>query len=358
MDLKILITIFTAFLAISPFPAQACTRLMYEKGTNNYITARGMDWNDPSAATAMWVYPRGMEQNGGIGDNPLKWTSSYGSVFLSFYDAANADGMNEKGFVANILYLAESDYGNAAELGKPTLSIGAWAQYFLDNFATVEEAVFAMKDSPFTVVAPILPNGRPASGHLSISDVSGDSAILEYIDGKLKIHHSREYKIMTNSPPFDEQLALVNYWRHIGGDKFLPGTISAADRFVRSDYLVSRTPKYNQTDLALGAAFSLIRSVGVPLGMEDPEHPNISMTLWRSVADHENLTFFFDSVVSPYISHINLNKVDMSEGSGTRTISLGRGIWLQGEVSGEFKEAEPFPWLGSHSVVSESERCM
>lgn len=37
------------------------------------------------------------------------------------------DGINEKGLVANILYLAESDYPEAQ--GKPTMTIGMWAQY-------------------------------------------------------------------------------------------------------------------------------------------------------------------------------------------------------------------------------------
>ena len=320
-----------------------------------------MDWNDPTAPTALWVFPRGIKQNGGVGIGVgggiggLEWVSSYGSVFLSFYDAGNVDGMNEKGLVANILYLTESEYGNATEIGKPTLSVGAWAQYFLDNFATVEEAVIAMYDPPFTVVAPSLPNGRASSVHLSISDVSGDSAVFEYIGGELIIHHSREYKVMTNSPPFNEQLALVYYWRHIGGDRFLPGTTSAADRFVRTDYLLSRTPKYNENDLALGAAFSLIRSVGVPLGMTHPTRPNISMTLWRSVADHEGLRFFFDSAVSPYVIYVSLKKIDFSEGSGTRTIALERGIYLHGDVSGEFEKAEPITWIGSSPSMPLSE---
>ncbi|WP_281173888.1 linear amide C-N hydrolase [Afifella pfennigii] len=224
-----------AFAAMTLFAgqhAEACTRLIYETGTGTYITARGMDWNDAAAPTALWVYPRGMEHDGGVGENPITWTSKYGSVFASFYDAANADGMNEAGLVANILYLAESDFGDAAATGKPTLSVGAWGQYFLDKYATVEEAVADMQDPPFTVVAPLLPNGRPAAVHLSLSDASGDSAIFEYIDGELHIHHSRDYDVMTNSPAFEEQLALVNYWRIIGGDRFLPGTINAADRFL------------------------------------------------------------------------------------------------------------------------------
>lgn len=68
--------------------------------------------------------------------------------------------------------------GDATKDGKPTLTAGAWAQYFLDNYATVEEAVTAMANPPFTIIAPSLPNGDAAALHLSISDVNGDSAIL------------------------------------------------------------------------------------------------------------------------------------------------------------------------------------
>ncbi len=343
----IITTLTSSLLAMVTYQqAEACTRIVYETGSGTYITARGMDWNDPQAPTALWVYPRGMEHNGGVGENPITWTSKYGSVFVSFYPA-NGDGMNEKGLVANVLYLAESDFGDAAKTGKPTLSVAAWNQYFLDNYATVKEAVAAMQDPPFTVVAPALPNGRPAAVHLSISDASGDSAIFEYIDGKLQIHHDRKYNVMTNSPVFDEQLALINYWRHIGGDRFLPGTISAADRFVRTDYLLKSTPKFEDKDLALGAAFSVIRSAGVPLGMEDPNHPNISMTLWRTVADHGKMTYYFESVLNPSVLWVDLNNIDFAAGSGVRTIQLGRETRLAGEVSGKFKPAEPIKWLGS-----------
>ena len=99
MKLRTVITTLTiCLLAIGPSQwAEACTRLVYETGSGAYMTARGMDWNDPKAPTAIWVYPRGMEQNGGVGKNPITWTSKYGSVLVSFYPA-NSDGMNEKGF--------------------------------------------------------------------------------------------------------------------------------------------------------------------------------------------------------------------------------------------------------------------
>lgn len=339
-------TLAVMVLALAPWQhALACSRLVYETGNGTYITARSMDWNDPTARTALWVFPRGMERDGGIGKNPIKWTSKYGSVVASFYDAASSDGMNEEGLVANVLYLAESDFGDAAKTEKPTLSIGAWVQYFLDNYATVNEAVGAMHDAPFAVVAPTLPNGRAAAVHLSISDAKGDSAILEYIDGELQIHHSSEYRVMTNSPTYDQQLALDAYWDTIGGNRFLPGTINAADRFVRLSYNLKSSPKYKDPKLALASAFSQIRAVGVPLGMADPDHPNISMTLWRSVADHGKKVYYFESVLIPTVLWVDLSEIDLNEGSGARTVAIEPESALAGDVSSKLEKAEPFKWL-------------
>lgn len=75
--------------------------------------------------------------------------SKYGSVIASGYDIATTDGVNEKGLNANLLWLAESDYPNALAIGeKPTLAISLWAQYMLDNFATVAEAVEFLETEP------------------------------------------------------------------------------------------------------------------------------------------------------------------------------------------------------------------
>jgi len=270
-------------LAFAPSQnARACSRVLYETGKSTFLTGRSMDWADTTASTALWTFPRGMKRDGGVGANPIQWTSRHGSVVTSFYDAGTADGMNEKGLVANLLYLNEADFGDAARSGKATLSAGAWAQYFLDNYATVREAVAAMANPPFAIIAPPLPNGKAAGLHLSLSDATGDSAIFEYIKGKLVIHHGPQFKVMTNSPTFDQQLALNAYWEQLGGNNFLPGTISAADRFVRLSYNLKSSPKYNDAELALASVFSQIRAMSVPLGMADPNRPNIAMTLWRT----------------------------------------------------------------------------
>ncbi len=183
-------TLVTLTLIFSPMEQLfACTRAVYLGPQDTIITGRSMDWLE-NTGTDLWVFPKGMKRDGATGPTSIKWTSKYGSVISSFYGVSTVDGMNVEGLVANVLYLAESQYGKP-DGKRPTISIAAWAQYVLDNYATVAETVNALKDDPFVIVAPTLPNGRPATGHLAISDPTGDSAIFEYIGGKLVIHQGK-----------------------------------------------------------------------------------------------------------------------------------------------------------------------
>lgn len=336
----------TAALAgslLATTPAVACTRCMRAFADGTVVVGRSMDWvEDPGSE--MWVFPRGMKRHGNAGPASLEWTSRFGSVGVSFYGIATADGMNEKGLVANILYLAESDYGTSVA-GRPNLSIGGWAQYVLDNYATVAEAVAALEKEPFTIVAPVLPNGEAGVGHLSISDPSGDSAIFEYLGGRLKVHHGRRYNVMTNSPPFDEQLALNAYWRQIGGDVMLPGTIRASDRFVRASFYIDAIPENLAGSRAIASVFSVIRNASAPLGITTPGEPNVASTIWRTVHDQKARTLYFDSATSPTVFWMPLEKLDFTAGAAVKKLPLKAGETYSGDASGSLRPAEPFSFL-------------
>lgn len=150
--------------------AEACTRFVYHGANDEVITARSMDWKT-DIETNLWVFPRGMKRSGEAGPNSIQWTSKYGSVFASGYDISTIDGMNEEGLVANVLWLVESSYPKYD--GKtPGLTLAAWAQYVLDNFATVQEAVDALAKEPFTVVTDNVPGeNRLATLRLSLGHV-------------------------------------------------------------------------------------------------------------------------------------------------------------------------------------------
>lgn len=332
-------------IATTSLLAEACTRILYETADGKFIVARSMDWYDP-IGTDLWAFPRGMKRDGGVGPNSIEWTSKYGSVVADMYGLASVDGMNEAGLVANTLYLAESDYGDAESSRKPLLSVGAWAQYILDNFATVAEAVEALEKEPFTIVNPDLPRGVKAGGHISIADRTGDSAIFEYLEGKLVIHHGRKYTVMTNSPPFDEQLALNKYWgEEVDGIHMLPGTHRPSDRFARASWNLNATPKESDRKVAVATAFSMIRHISVPLGITDPEKPNIASTQWRTVVDIDAGRFYFDPADSPAVFWVDIEKLSLSPEDKPTKLDIGESPVLAGEVSDKFVPAEPFKFL-------------
>ncbi|WP_323011465.1 linear amide C-N hydrolase [Castellaniella sp.] len=328
--------------------AQACTRFVYHGADNEIITARSMDWKS-DIGTNLWIFPRGMRRSGEAGPHSIRWTSKYGSVIASGYDISTTDGMNEAGLVANALWLVESTYP-AYDGTTPGLSIAAWAQYVLDNFASVQEAVDTLAEQPFTLVTDKVPGeDRLATLHLSLSDASGDSAIIEYIDGRQVIHHSRTYQVMTNSPIFEQQLALNSYWQQIGGLVMLPGTNRASDRFARASFYVNAIPKTGTSTDALASAFSVIRNVSVPYGIVTPDQPNISSTRWRTVADQKNKLYFFESALAPNVFWVDMKTLDLSESTGqVKKLSLGpdQSHIYAGLVNDQFKETKPFKFLG------------
>lgn len=354
MDRSIRVTLGTASLVLAAAftvgggSADACTRLVYLGADGDVITARSMDWKQ-DIGTNLWLFPRGLRHSGQGGPNSIAWTSKYGSVIASGYDVSSTDGLNEKGLAAQLLWLVESEYP-AYRSDRPALSLSLWAQYVLDNFATVAEAVAALRKEPFIVVSDNVPGeDRFATLHLSMSDASGDSAIVEYIDGRQVIHHGRQYQVMTNSPVFDQQLALDDYWKQIGGTVMLPGTNRSADRFARASFYVDAIPKSEDPVVALASVFSVIRNVSVPFGITTPNEPNISSTRWRTVADHKRLLYFFESALTPNTFWVDLKQMDFSAETGKiMKLDLGpnQRNTYSGAANAAFVPSAPFEFLG------------
>lgn len=322
-----------------------CTRVVYSGKNDMVATGRSMDWKTDMHSN-IWIFPRGMERNGETGSNSLTWTSQYGSVVTSAFEIASTDGMNEKGLVANLLWLPETEYP-VRDKNKPGLTITAWVQYMLDNFATVDEAVNFIDEDTFQVVSDMMPDGsRLATLHLSISDATGDCAIFEYIGKKLTIYHSKEYKVLTNSPTYNKQLALNEYWNSIGGLTFLPGTNRASDRFARASFYVNALPKTDDLKIAVASVFSVIRNTSVPYGISTPDAPEISTTQWRTVSDSKDLIYFFESSLTPNTFWVNLQEVDLSEGAPVLKLSIANRETYHGNATKEFKPAPAFKYLG------------
>lgn len=323
-----------------------CSRVVYLGPEGRVLTGRTMDWEEDISSN-IWVLPRGIERNNETGP-AVNWTAQYGSVVTTAYDIFTTDGMNESGLMVNLLWLPESEYPDW-DGEEPAMPISMWGQYMLDNFSTVSEAVETVRHEDFVVVTQQVPGeDRLAALHLSMSDPTGDSAIMEFVDGELVIHHDRDYQVMTNSPTFDKQLALAEYWDQVGGTEMLPGTARPADRFARARFYVNAAPQVEDRRTATASVFSVIRNVSTPYGISTPDEPDVSPTRWRTVADHKDKIYYFESTLTPNVFWVEFDKIDFSPETGTQTLELGpyQSNTFSGEVSDQMVATDPLTFLG------------
>jgi choloylglycine hydrolase len=191
--------------------------------------------------------------------------------------------------------------------------------------------------------ALILPNGYPTLVHVSLSDKSGDSAVIEFIGGKPRIYHDRRFTVMTNEPTYDKQIENLKQYRTFGGDKPLPGERTPSDRFVRAAYYASGLQQPSTPGEGAAYMFSVIRNISVPFGLGDPNRPNVASTIFRTVIDHTGERYYFESTYAPNVVWVDYSKMDFRKGSGERELKVEKMIFsLHGDVTGRIVKATPF----------------
>lgn len=328
----------------------ACSRVTYNSTItdgNRIVVGRSMDWFMTTNAS-LWSFPAGMSRNGSGGSNSLFWTSKYGSIITAMYEQATVDGINSQGLAGNFLYLSNSNYG-ARDPSLPALSVAIWLQYFLDNFATVSEAAADLfgpdgKEKFQVVTAELIP-GTPSLGHLSLADASGDNLILEYLDGRLTVHHGPQYAVMTNQPSYDQQLAINEYWLPIGNES-LPGTRRPSDRFARLSYYNNVTTPSDSMTQSVATAAAMIRAVSVPFTPSPPGQPNVASTLWRTYADTMEKRYYWESALEPMFLWIDLASMDLSTNGPVSTLALHVNPETRvGNMQGKFVPSPPFTFM-------------
>lgn len=334
------ITIFTLQSAL------ACTRILWNNNKLAVLSSRTMDWPE-STEPVLTVLPRGMQRDGGklgaatiVADSPARWRSKYGSIVVTVYGIGTADGLNERGLAGHLLYLTASDYG-ARDASKPGLNAGLWLQYVLDNAADVAEALQLLEG---VQIVDAEARGRKATVHLAIEDVSGDSAIIEHIHGKPVVHHGREYRVMTNDPPYDEQLALLQRmdFSKPSSDMPLPGNVNPRDRFQRASYYLGMLPEPRTEREAVAGVLAIARNVSVPFGSPYKGF-GIYNTEYRTSIDLTNRRYFFELTTSPNVVWAELKRFDLSPGAPVMLFDPNR-IEFSGDVSRHFTKAAQAPF--------------
>lgn len=312
--------------------AFACTRVLWNDNDFAVLSSRSLDWfaKQPERRAAsepkLHVMPRGIRKSGAmfgkelvVSENPAEWTSRYGSVVVSNLDNSIAEGMNEKGLAAHCLSLGASDYGKR-DVSRQGIQMCLWVPYVLDNAATVEEAIALL---PRIQPVSLTVDGFAMKLSLCIEDSTGDSAVIEYLNGSPVIHHGRQYRVLTNTV-LEEALPLIRSYDFVNATRKLPlpGNNSSRDRFIRASYYSSFLSRLKPNTLleAQAALMSVARNVSNPIGAPGDDIGSGDETDWRTLSDLTNRVYFFESCRGLTVLRTDLSRLDFSAGTGVRTL--------------------------------------
>jgi penicillin V acylase-like amidase (Ntn superfamily) len=321
-----------------------CSRILWNTNQFAVVVSRTMDWPGGTDPTIV-VFQRGVMRNGSpvedsvtIAGYPANWTSRYGNMVTTAFSMGAADGFIESGLGAHLPYLKAADFG-PRDASRPGLQATLWAQFVLDNAATVEEAVAALETVQLVLTEA---HGNKSTVHLAIEDSRGDSAII--VGGKPVTHHGGEYRIMTNDPIYDAQLELLKKLdlSKPSSSMPLPGNVRATDRFQGAAYYAALLPEPKNERQAITAVLAIARNVSIPFGAPYAG-AGIYNTKYRTTINLSKKRYFFELSTSPNVILVDLTKFDLSRGAPVMTLNPDN-VELSGNVTESFGKAAMAPF--------------
>ncbi|MBB3697570.1 linear amide C-N hydrolase [Flammeovirga yaeyamensis] len=325
----------------------ACTgiRLIAEDGSVRY--GRTMEWGSFDIHSQVAFIPKGFQFKGLTpeGQNGKVYTAKYGIVGLDWMGKdLIVDGMNEEGLaVGNYYFPNFAGYPEfVSEEASNTISSQGLPNYILSQFATVEEAKKGIQE--VNVVGVIEESlGIVVDSHWMVSDATGASIVIEYIDGELKIYDA-SIGVITNAPSYDWHLTnLKNYInlefdaakpKTLNGETFtqtgvgsgmlgLPGDMTPPSRFVRAVAWTQTTRPMPNTKESMYEMFRILDNFNLTLGPDGAEgtgelfgkdHSTMkSSTIWTTSWDLTNKTFNYHTQHNRRVQQIDVNDIDFTK---------------------------------------------
>lgn len=325
--------------ALSTF---ACTNV-FVYSTPYVAVARTMDFGY-NMGNKMGFSPAGSQNVSNINmvlDKSAKqavWNTKYPYIGqTAFGTYIIVDGINSAGVYAGFLYLPSitkyPEYNPSDD--RPSLGVFDSANYILATSATIEEAIENLKNVQFVInAAPVNVGGGkiehlPFPAHLIARDKKGSSLLIEWIDGNVKtyyhasnstqtvemtnfknevIHENFNMSTVTNAPEYSWHIKNTRKYDklyngnsdynvdgvYMNGSGYvgIPGDYTPPSRLARVYTMAKFAPKPNSAAEAEASAFGLLNTV-----ITTPAYAP-DATLWISVANLQNSTYFWQPLIS------------------------------------------------------------
>lgn len=294
--------IFIFLLAIrNPSSLECCTAFCIYKEHGVRI-GKNLDW--PVSDGFIMVNKTGVSKSAMVntGEIPARWTSKYGSVtFNQFGREFPLGGMNEKGLVVEELSYSPSVYPSNDRL--PSINELQWIQYQLDNYTAVREVIDHLPDMLISKLMFGL--------HYFICDRTGDTAVIEFINGNTLCYHADTLpvKVLSNNS-YRNSIKYLKLHQGFGGERTPTQGPESQERFVRAALLINEGIKAD-TSITTDFAFSVLDKV------EQID------TQWSIIYNPVDLSIEFRISATPGIQLIEFNAIEFSDNNIPAYFEIG-----------------------------------
>lgn len=320
-----------------------CTGIFLKAVNNTNVYARTLEFGIDLESQVLFI-PKNTNFTALAPSNKdgLTWNSKYDVLGVNVFDKPHLlDGFNEEGLAGGLFYFpgfAEYQTVSPQEYSK-SLPMWQLLTWILTNFKNTTEVKSALKNIFVTNVE--LPKFGKVPAHLIIHDESGQSIVIEYVNGKLNIHNN-PIGVITNSPNFEWHLINLNNYinlnalnstkQDLNGIKLsqlgqgsgmlgLPGDSTPPSRFVRATMFSKFIQQASNEKENVKNAFHILNNFDIPKGFIREKDNNgnekvSDFTAWTSVTDLSNRTFYLRTY-----DNIEVKKFKMEDFKTNKTIT-------------------------------------
>jgi choloylglycine hydrolase len=311
-----------------------------------------MEWGAFDLHADLVLVPRNLQFTSELGGDKhgMTWKNKYGYVAINAVKKPFVtDGMNETGLTMGVLYFPGFAEYQQLEAGKESLAINNvdLSGYILGQFETVEEIKEALPELQVVYNEDIIKTfGAPAPLHLVVTDSTGASIVIEYVEGKPNIYDNK-VGVMTNAPTYDWHiLNLRNYPqlrafggptdKQIGGVSLasfgagsgmlgLPGDATPVSRFVRAVAFTKTLIPPKDIEAGVNEAARILNNFDISRGLvregESSENYHLNFTQWTTIGDIRNKRYFWWTEHNRRMRMVDLNALNF-EGDRIRATPL------------------------------------
>ena len=244
-----------------------------------------------------------------------------------FYDAANEKGLGMAGlnFVGNAVYQKEcADKENVAQF--------EFILWVLSQCASVAEARELLRRTNVTG-EPFSERFPSAQLHYMIAAPDGCLVVECMADG---MHvHENPAGVLTNNPPFDMQMFLLNQYMHLSekqpenhfskeiemkqysrgmGGIGLPGDLSSTSRFARVAFTRAHAVSGNTEEASVSQFFHILGSVDQQRGCCEVADGKYEITIYTSCCNTVKGIYYYTTYENGQVTAVDMHREDL-EGS-------------------------------------------